>query len=186
MTGVIGGALGILSLLLPWIGVSGQILGQKVIGVNYTLLALLQNAANTPELLYIVAGLIIIGSLLAFFKPAGGILQLGSWVLFSMSAAGASGGSISGLVGASVSFQIGFFLAVFASIITLCGFALGKKQKEKFIENVEPEGKTAPAKNIRTPKKKGFCMYCGVKLDEDSIFCQKCGKMVKNANRVIR
>jgi len=60
-----------------------------------------------------------------------------------------------------------------------CGEKLGPKQKAKQREVEEGETEMLkPAKG--TPKKVGFCMYCGTELPEGADFCPECGRKVKS------
>lgn len=84
--------------------------------------------------LYIVVGIIAIGSVLASAQPTGGILQLLGWLLFGygIMTKGIGMKIFSGLAEISTEFTPGFYLAVIASIITLSGFAWLLKTNRDF------------------------------------------------------
>lgn len=130
ITGICGGALGLLSLALPWIRFSGSVYRYEVIAKELTLIEIidwLSEIGNDPTPVLLIILLAIAGSVIAFASAWGGVIQLLSWVLFSYGVTFELGREmifgISGVVGISYAFQVGLFCAVIASIITLLGFA---------------------------------------------------------------
>ncbi|KXB08731.1 hypothetical protein AKJ56_00520 [candidate division MSBL1 archaeon SCGC-AAA382N08] len=128
ISGAFGGILGLYSLFQPYIRLSGSILGRVIANEEYTLFNLL-NLLNELEQdstgLYIVIGLVITGSIIAFIHPSGGLLQLSGWILFGygVTSEGFAVRILLGLAELNTEFYQGFYLILIASIITLAGFA---------------------------------------------------------------
>jgi len=126
ITGIVGGALGLLSLALPWIMFRGSLVRYEIIVKEFTLFEIMELVSDPMPILLIII-LVVAGSVIAFASAWGGVIQLLSWVLFSYGVTSELGREmifgIGGLVEVSYSFQNGLFLAVIASIITLVGFA---------------------------------------------------------------
>jgi len=126
ITGIVGGALGLLSLALPWITFRGSLFGYEIIGKEFTLLEIM-DLASDPVPIFLIIVLVLAGSVIAFASAWGGVMQLLSWALLTYGVTSELGREmifgIHGLVEVSYSFQNGLFLAVIASIITLIGFA---------------------------------------------------------------
>lgn len=134
ITGVIGGVLGFLSLFSPFLRISGSLLGKEVVSGQFNLFKLVDIAGQLDRNaigLYVVVGLIAIGSVLAFARPAGGIFQLLGWLFFGygVMTRGVGIKIFSGLAEVSTEFAPGFYLAVLASVITLSGFALASENE---------------------------------------------------------
>lgn len=130
LTGILGGVLGIFSLFQPYLRISGSLFGREIIARDFTLfqlLDLIQKSGQDTTNLYAVIGLIGLGSLIAFAHPIGGVLQLLGWLFFGWGIATKGGEATQFLLAeASTRFQLGFYLAAFASILTLIGFAFRK------------------------------------------------------------
>ena len=132
ITGVIGGVVGLLSLMTPSFNVSGSLFGQEVVNVSFTLFQLL-NASKDPTFILIIIALIGLGSIIAFVHPIGGVLQLTGGLLLGAGVTSQGGTAYFGIAGITIQLQLGFYLIMLASIITLIGFAF-RKEKEKHEE----------------------------------------------------
>lgn len=128
ISGGAGGVIALFSLILPYIKVSGTVLGKEVISGDFTLLNLLDLLRQLNQNLtglYIIIGLIVIGSILALAHPSGGMLQLLGCLLFGygVMSEGVSMKILFGLAELNTQFHYGYYLAIIASVTTLAGFA---------------------------------------------------------------
>ncbi len=84
LTGIWGGVLGLLSLFLPYLRISGSLFGYEIVAEDFTLFELLNLCGDRETLvfLYIIIGLIVVGSIVAFIHPIGGGIQLFGGLLF--------------------------------------------------------------------------------------------------------
>ena len=133
LTGIWGGVLGLLSLFLPYLRIS--LLGLEIVAEDFTLFELLNLCGDRETLvfLYIIIGLIVVGSIVAFIHPIGGGIQLFGGLLFGWGIS--SGGGAFQFPFVNVQFQLGFYLLILASIIALTGF--GFKSKDGLSSHVE-------------------------------------------------
>ena len=126
LTGIWGGVLGLLSLFLPYLRISGSLFGYEIVVEDFTLFELLNLYGDRETLvfLYIIIGLIVVGSIVAFIHPIGGGIQLSGGLLFGWGIS--SGGGAFQFPFVNVQFQLGFYLVILASIIALTGFGFKK------------------------------------------------------------
>jgi len=133
---IVGGILGIISLVLPWFFLSftafGFSISTGVSGIQILAglggLALQGGMAGGAGMLLLIVGvfLVLAGSIVAFLHPAGGLFTLGGGVaglagafLLSRELSGLFG-SLGGEISAGPS--VGVFLALVAGILSLVGF----------------------------------------------------------------
>lgn len=126
-----GGAGGLGSLLLPYAYVTGGALGVDVTEGTYTLFQLAQlveDAGNDPTMIYVLAAVIVVGSVMAligafvqhYLAAAGGVVQGGAAVAYwyGINEEG-SQEFLAGLGQMDASIEIGFFVLVAASVVAI-------------------------------------------------------------------
>ena len=127
--GIIAGSFGLISIFLPWVAIPGfginliQVLDLTNLLRQYGLAPTVQVgdvSITAVALLTACLILLVLGSIISFFRPSGGILILLSWIGFAVGFY-VMVPQIARLV---VGFGAGFFLAVTASIISLARYAL--------------------------------------------------------------
>lgn len=130
MTSLLGGVGGLGSLLLPYAVVAGDALGTTARRHRYTVFELgrlLDRAGTDPEVVYLLAFLVVVGSTMALIGAfsqgaiafGGGIVQAGAAGGFAYGVT--SEGSMTvlrGLGRIDASFDVGFFLLVAASALS--------------------------------------------------------------------
>ena len=129
IVGIIAGSFGLVSIFLPWVAIPG--FGINLIQV-LDLTNLLRQYGFDPTvqvgevsvtavaLLTACLVLLILGSIISFFRPVGGIFILLSWLGFAIGFYV----MVPQLARLIVGFGAGFFLAVTASIVSLARYAL--------------------------------------------------------------
>lgn len=132
-----GGVGGLASLALPYARVSGGALGIDLEEGTYTLFGLAQLLADMgedPQLVYLLAAAIAVGSVLALVGAfvhrwlafAGGLVQGGSAAAFAYGVT--TEGSRTFLLGlgeVDVTFEVGVFVLAAASVVALAALPLG-------------------------------------------------------------
>lgn len=126
-----GGAGGLGSLLLPYAHVSGGTLGVDVTEGTYTLFQLAQlmeDAGEDPTMIYVLVGVIVVGSLMAligafvqhYLAAGGGVVQGGAagayW--YGITQEG-SQEFLAGLGQMDASIEFGFFVLVAACVVAI-------------------------------------------------------------------
>lgn len=126
-----GGAGGLGSLLLPYAYVTGGALGVDVTEGTYTLFQLaqlLEDAGEDPTMVYVLAGVIVVGSVMAligafvqhYLAAGGGVVQGGAAGAYWYGLA--QEGSQEFLLGVGqmdASIEFGFFVLVAASVVSV-------------------------------------------------------------------
>lgn len=128
---LVGGVSGLASLALPYSRVTGGVLGVDVQEETYTLLGLarlLEDTGNDPEMVYLLAGLVVLGSTVALVGAVvrsvvaaiGGLVQGVSATAFWYGAtAEGSQTFLYGLGQMDMTLEVGFFVLVTASVVSL-------------------------------------------------------------------
>lgn len=133
---VAGGAGGLGSLLLPYAYVTGGTLGIDVTEGTYTLFQLAQlveDAGNDPTMIYVLAAVIVVGSVMAligafvqhYLAAAGGVVQgaAAAAYWYGIQQEG-SREFLAGLGQMETSIEYGFFVLVAASVAAISSFLI--------------------------------------------------------------
>lgn len=133
---LVGGGGGLASLALPYARVTGGVLGVDVQEETYTLLGLarlIEDTGNDPEMVYLLAGLVVLGSTVALVgavvrsvvAAVGGLVQGVSATAFWYGAtAEGSRTFLYGLGQMDMTLEVGFFVLVAASVVSLSSLAV--------------------------------------------------------------
>lgn len=131
-----GGAGGLGSLLLPYAYVTGGALGVDLTEGTYTLFELarvVEDAGNDPTMIYVLAGVIVLGSAMAligafvqqYLAAAGGVVQGGAAGAFwyGLQQEG-SRTFLAGLGQMDASVEVGFVVLVAAAVVSVASLLL--------------------------------------------------------------
>lgn len=129
MLGVVGGIIILVSIFLPWIVTSGQVLGVTYYRGEWTLWNVIDASramGGNPWGMIIVLIFVGLGGLIALARPGGGIFAVIGWLLFAFAFSGYIISQELLILGASVEFGIGFWTCVGGSVLALIGTAFGR------------------------------------------------------------
>ena len=203
---IVGGILGIISLVLPWLFLSFTAVGfsfstgvsgiQILAGLGGVFLQA-GIAGGGSGMLLLIAGvfLVLAGSIVAFLHPAGGLFTLGGGVsglvgafLLSQDFSGPSG-NLGGEISAGPS--VGVFLALVAGILSLVGFRVqiptpGPPRPAGYaypspypVAPMVWQGIPAPPAPAGEPGPMAVCPQCGARAH--AVFCLRDGTPMEPA-----
>lgn len=127
--GIIGGAVALVSLFLPWILVTGQCFGFTVYEGEFTLwnvVDLSDATGGNPTGLYIVILFVALGGLISLSRPGGGAIVVLGWLLFAIVFARLIVSQDVLTCGVEIGYTTGFWVCVGGSVTSLIGTAVGK------------------------------------------------------------